>query len=355
MVNHQRTIDLSLAQQSGWLNDRGLGHSVGESFKLPAEAARLAYGVPESLGGVDGTLVDVIEEISCISEQCLTSGFVFWCQRAFIECLIASSNCWLQQQILPSILRAECSGATELFNALQVKAFLEAETVVLEGFLPWISNLQPENFVVAIAAQATTGETLVIAVPSSADGLERGEDLQLLGLQASWTSTLRLNQVRLPRQWIISEDGSSFVAKIRPALVFMQSGLALGIARRSLQETLQSLDALGEEALMNRLKYNCLTLAQLENQVRSLNALPAFDTSHTHQSSELRIALTRLALDSVWLELEAKGKIAYLEASETARRLREVSFLPVLTPSLLELEHELNSFAQISHNAIKKA
>jgi hypothetical protein len=23
-------------------------------------------------------------------EECLTSGFIFWCQRSFIECLVAS-------------------------------------------------------------------------------------------------------------------------------------------------------------------------------------------------------------------------------------------------------------------------
>ncbi|HEY9752214.1 MAG TPA: hypothetical protein V6C46_04655, partial [Coleofasciculaceae cyanobacterium] len=56
-------------------------------------------------------------------------------------------------------------------------------------------------------------------------------------------------------------------------------------------------------------------------------------------------ALTRLALDLVWLELEVKGGSAYFKPSGTARRLREVAFLPVLTPSLVQLETELQRHA----------
>lgn len=106
-----------------------------------------------------------------------------------------SSNRWLQERILPEMLLAKCSGTTGLVvgtEALSIQASLEAETLILEGFLLWVSNLQPNNFVVACIAKQSKGEPLVIAVPSSAKGLRRGEDLQLLGLQASWTSSLDL-------------------------------------------------------------------------------------------------------------------------------------------------------------------
>ncbi|BAZ37039.1 acyl-CoA dehydrogenase [Calothrix sp. NIES-4101] len=356
MISQHRTIELSLAERAGWLNDGIPGCSVAESLVLLGNAGRLTSGVPESLGGIGGTILGAIEEISSVSEQCLTSGFVFWCQRTFIEFLTLSSNHWLRHQILPKILQGERSGSVGFANAmkhlvgiepLQVKVSLDAETVTLDGFLPWVSNLQPHNFVVAIAAQANTGEKLIIAVPSGAKGLERGEDLQLLGLQGSWTSTLHLNQVRLSRKWIISEDADSFLASLRPAFLMLQCGLGLGITRRSNQETLQSIDGSNQSVLANRLRYNTLTLIQLEAQLWKLSALSSFENSDLRELLELRLALFRLAVDSVCLELEAKGETAYFKPSGTARRLREVAFLPNLTPSLLELGRELQQSGNI--------
>jgi hypothetical protein len=356
MVSHHRTIELSLAERAGWLNDGTPGYSVAESLALLAKAERLGSGVPESLNGVGGTLLGAVEEISGVSEQCLTSGFVFWCQRTFIEYILKSSNHWLRHQILPKILQGERSGTVEFSNAmknlveiepLQVKVSLDTETVTLDGFLPLISNLQPHNFVVAIAVRANTGEKLIIAVPSEAKGVERGENLQLLGLQGSWTSTLHLNQVRLSRRWIISEDADFFLSNIRPAFLMLQCGLGLGITRRSNQETLQSIDGNNEGVLANRLRYNTLTLIQLETQLWKLSALPSFESSDLRELLEMRLGLFRLALDAVWLELEAKGNSAYLKPSGTARRLREVAFLPILTPSLLELERELQQSGNV--------
>jgi hypothetical protein len=349
MVSQHRTIELSLAEQAGWLNEGVSGCSVASSLDMLSSSGRLAHGVPESLGGLGGTLLSAVEEIATVSEQCLTSGFVFWCQRTFIEYLISSSNRWLHLQILPKILQAQCSGAIvieDVFSAAPVNASLEKDTVTLEGFLPWVSNVQPKNFFVVVTAKTDDGKKLIVAVPSKAKGIQRGDDLQLLGLQASWTSTLHLNKVNLSRQWIISEDADLCLSQIRPKLILMQCALGLGITRRSLQETLHSTDGDNEEALINRLRYNFFTLTQLEAQIWKLGSLQNFNSSK-REILELRVALTRLALDSVWLELEAKGTNAYLKPSGTARRLREVAFLPVMAPTLLQLEQELQQTANV--------
>ncbi|MBL1177215.1 acyl-CoA dehydrogenase family protein [Pantanalinema sp. GBBB05] len=352
MLSQDVTLQLQFAERAGWLNDGFAGSSVYESLAQIAQAGWLRLGIPKAYGGAGGSLLDVVEAISAVSEECLTSGFVFCCQRAFIEYLVVSDNQWLQAEILPQVLQAELSGATALSNAmkhlvgiepLRLSAHLEPDRVTLNGFLPWASNLRPQQFAVAVTAQTRTGQSLVVAVPSQAIGLQRGEDLQLFGLQASWTSTLRLEQVQLATNWIISEDAPTFLAKIRPALLLMQSGLALGMARRSLQETLQSIDGNNEPALITRLRSTAMTLAKLESQLWQFATSCQFSLAQNRQLIELRIALTRLAMELVTLELEAKGGMAYLRPSGTARRLREVTFLPILTPSLVQLEIELQN------------
>ncbi|MGI0484031.1 acyl-CoA dehydrogenase [Pantanalinema rosaneae CENA516] len=362
MISQDTALPISLAETARQLNDGGGNCHVGESLAQLAASGYLGLGVATSLGGVGGQLWDVVQGIAMVSEQCLTSGFVFWCQRTLIEYVVASDNSWLQAEILPLVLRAEWSGVTGLSNAmkhlagieqLRIQASLNADTVQLNGFLPWVSNLQPDKFVVAIAAQTVNGQSLVVAVPASAKGLTRGEDLQLLGLQASWTSTLQFDSVQLPHEWIISDHATTFLPKIRPAFLLMQCGLAWGIARRSLQETGQSLNPNNEVALSSRWQINSTQLRHLETELQSLSTtnITDFGIAQIRQLFELRVTLTRLAVEVVQLELEAKGGAAYLKPSGTARRLREVSFLPVLTPSLVQLETELHRHASAG-NAI---
>ncbi|MCY1304610.1 hypothetical protein D9M70_543690 [compost metagenome] len=57
----------------------------------------------------------------------------------------------------------------------------------------------------------------------------------------------------------------------------------------------------------------------------------------------LRIGLAGLVAEAVHLELLASGGKAYLHAHGAgfARRLRESAFVPVVTPSLVQLRNEL--------------
>jgi hypothetical protein len=77
--------------------------------------------------------------------------------------LAASNNTYLQNKILPAVLKGEIAGATGLSNAmkylggieeLRLQAKIEGENVTVNGFLPWASNLDSNGeFIVAVAAQ----------------------------------------------------------------------------------------------------------------------------------------------------------------------------------------------------------
>ena len=58
---------------------------------------------------------------------------------------------------------------------------------------------------------------------------------------------------------------------------------------------------------------------------------------------EVRIALAEAAQQAVQLELQASGGAAYLKPAGDgfARRWREAAFLPIVTPSLVQLKTEL--------------
>lgn len=351
-----KNIRTYLAEQAAALH---AGHIAGEALiPLLGKDDAIRVGIDPVLGGKAKTaLWHAVEAIATVTEESLTAGFVLWGQRVFAEYVAQSDNDWLKTHVLPAILDGTKAGATGLSNAmkylsgietLQVRATLEAEHVVLDGELPWVSNLAPDNFIVAAMAQTTTGKNIIVAIPSEAAGLTRSQDLDLIGLQASQTAALRLNQVRLPRHWIIHEDASAFLPVIRPRFLLLQCGLALGLAYRALKEVNA---ALGHQQRAQRLLSEQVN--HTWDRFRALKDL-LIQASHTDQISvafsknlfELRIALTKLSVDAVFLELQAQGGKAYFKQSLLSRHLTEVAFLPVVTPSLMHLEIELARYRQ---------
>ena len=123
-----------------------------------AERGLLAKGVPEKLGGNGGGLLEMVEVIATVASSCMTSAFVVWCQRMFLEYVATSTNPYLAEEVLPQVLRVNKFGATGLANAMKHFASLEeirvtaertSEGYVLAGGLPWVSNLVDNRFVVA--------------------------------------------------------------------------------------------------------------------------------------------------------------------------------------------------------------
>jgi alkylation response protein AidB-like acyl-CoA dehydrogenase len=326
------------------------GQCIADALLLLSREGWLGAGVPQALGGQGGSLRDAVLAIAAISERCLTSGFVFWCQRTFAEFLVASGNPWLRAAVLPRVLSGECSGATGLSDAmrqpfpaarLRVQAAVDDGRVTLRGTVPWASNLRPGGFVMAVAARAAPDRAVVVAVPSSAAGLVREPDRQLLGLQGSWTAGVRLEGVELPHEWLLSDDPAAFVSRVRSTVILLQCGLSLGLARRSVAEALGTAAGRGR-TLGPSVQAIGAELRQHEATLASLTVRPGADAGRLATVLTLRIALTRLAVRAVHLELEAVGGGAYRDASGTARRVREAAFLPILTPSVVQLEAELN-------------
>lgn len=316
-----------------------------------AESQLLRVGIDPALGGSGGQVSDAVEAIAAIASRSLAAAFVCWGQRAFIEYLLHSPNQALRERLLPELLKGELAGATGLSNAmkylsgieaLQVRGQPQADGWNLDGRLHWVTNLRKSGFVVAAAIEDDAGGApFVLAIPSTAQGLERSDDLQLMGLQSSNTAALAFHQVALGRDWLLHDNAREFLPKVRPAFLALQCGMAIGLARRALDEVQAHLQGRGsflEEARQ-------VLLQRLQNTVGELKQ-GLLDGRFLGQPAalfKLRITLAESAADAVQLELQASGGKAYLSAygEGFARRWRESAFVPIVTPSLVQLRAEL--------------
>ncbi|WP_312429080.1 acyl-CoA dehydrogenase family protein [Achromobacter sp.] len=329
--------------------------SLDAATVLPrlAAAGLFRIGLPESQGGSAGTDIgDAIEAVSQVAELSVASAFVAWGQRVFIEYLLTSPNTALAERWLPPLLAGEMAGATALSNAmkflsgiesLQIAAQGDAGQWTLDGRMPWVTNLRPQGFLVAAAVTAPDGTPAVVALPHDIAGLERSADLSLLALQSSNTAALDVRGVRIGPEWLIHADARQYLPGARPAFAGLQCGLSIGLARRALQVAGQAGQGQASRGILGQ------PLQALSAQLEDLTAgLIAGVRSQRFVGEpwalfEIRIALAEVANAAVQLELQASGGAAYLKPGGAgfARRWREAAFLPIVTPSLVQLKTEL--------------
>lgn len=327
--------------------------TAGPETLLPqlTQAGLPHIGVPAALGGKGGQLSEAIAALAAVAQHSLTAAFVLWGHRTFIEYLVQSPNHALAARLLPALLAGRLAGATGLSNAMkylggieQLQATVEPvpNGFTLNGTLPWVTNLRKEGYVVALAADnAGTGAPGIFAVAHDAAGVTRSEDLDLMALRSSNTAAVSLRNVALGEEWQIHPHAKTFLPAVRPAFLGLQCGLALGLARASLATVRAG--ASGNRSILAG-GANALTEA-VEQQWQRL-AQGADDGTFREQPRllfDIRIELAGLAVQAVQLELQARGGRAYLLdcADGFGRRWRESAFLPIVTPSLVQLKTEL--------------
>lgn len=346
-------LDLSLIR---WLDERADALDT-ETGQADALMLRLALGnlfrggVPAAHGGSGDKPSAAVGVVADLAQRSMSAAFVFWAQRAFIECVLASPNRGLIQKLLPSLLQGRLGGAPGLSNAMKFLGGLDPLqtqfTPVPHGFrlngrVAWATNLHRQGFVVALAAgDARGGKPAVFALPHHPNGLRREPDLDLVGLRSTNTAALRLDGVLLDDTWLLHPDAQAFLPAIRPAFVGLQCGLGLGLARASLRSAGAAIEGSGS-VLDSEL---AVLEAAVHTYWQQLSA--GIDDGRLRERPreliELRVRMVELATDAVQLELQALGGRAYLRGDSHgfARRWREAAFLPVLTPTLAQLKTEL--------------
>jgi alkylation response protein AidB-like acyl-CoA dehydrogenase len=320
-----------------------------------AQSGLFATGVPKSEGGSGEALSAVAGVVAELAEYSLSAAFVFWAQRAFMECVLASPNRDLVRRLMPALLQGQLAGAPGLSNAMKFLGGLDRlrvscttcpEEMRLNGSVPWATNLHRQGFAVAIVAGDAQGENAsVIAVPQHAHGLERGTDLDLLALRGTNTAALRLADVMTDQSWQIHPQARIFLPSIRPAFIGFQCGLGIGLARASLRSARQVLG--GAPSILSG------EIAGLDAEIRDCSGalFAGLDDGRLHKRPrellQLRLNMVEMAARAVQLELQALGGRALLrtEGRDFSRRSREAAFLSVVTPTVVQLKNELAKLA----------
>tara|TARA_Y100000588_G_C14174130_1_gene890540 strand:+ start:462 stop:1529 length:1068 start_codon:yes stop_codon:yes gene_type:complete len=328
--NRARTLDRG--DERAFSNVQILSQSSISDMGLPGEASRIS---------------EMANVIVSVAELCMSSAFSLWAHRMAIEYLHRCTNANLQHLLQQQIRPAKVAGSTALATAFMDTLGLRSmpvqyrrnnDHIILNGSIPWASNLRAEGFVAVLGAAGDSGDRIIVAVPSNVEGLVVDPYPDLMALQATDSSSFGLYDCQISLDHIISYEAADFLKAVRPTFLTLQSALCFGIGNAAKKSAEESLSGIAKEFHSD---YDSLCKSWESLRSRYENTLDNQDNTNLVELLSIRLASAQVAQSLVTLEAKILGGRAYVNTSPTARRMREAAFLPVQSPTEAQLLWEL--------------
>jgi alkylation response protein AidB-like acyl-CoA dehydrogenase len=325
--------------------DAVLGHFAGSARGVdrPDGDVRPGLRLLGERGLLNLELPAMAALVEDIAGECLSSAFSLWAHRMVIE-----YSAWSPAaEVRDALVRASVIGSTAMAPALRDVAGIEPVPVVAErtrgglrlnGPIRWASNLFPAA-VVVVPARLDDGSRVVVLMSIDQEGVDRAPSPELLALNATASSSVKLRDVEIPAEAVLSEDLQGFVAAIRPSFLLLQSAFCTGLARRSVTEAESLLDGLNAE-FREDVEQAVQRLATVRGRLHELVREP--ERASRQELLRTRLDASRIAVDATRLEAAVRGGAGFVAGSGTARRLREAAFLPIQSPTEGQLRWELS-------------
>ncbi|PRY51124.1 alkylation response protein AidB-like acyl-CoA dehydrogenase [Geodermatophilus tzadiensis] len=286
--------------------------------------------------------VRMLRQLAAVS---LATAFAAWSQRMVLEYLRCCPPPPPLDGLAAQLRAGTVPGATALAPAvadlagtgtLPLTAVRDGAGWRLSGTVGWASNLFDDAVVVTPARTADEGRVVVLFRRTDPGVTPTGPH-DTLGLRGTGTGGLHLDGLAVGPEQVLSDDLTAFMAVCRPAMLLLQTALALGLADAAL--------AAAQEHLPAVLRADGDALAERRDDLaRRLEDLAGDRVGvGPGDLARLRLAALDVAAEAVRLETAVAGGAGYLAGSATARRVREVAFLPVQAPTYGQLRREISA------------
>jgi alkylation response protein AidB-like acyl-CoA dehydrogenase len=248
--NVRQFADESIRPKVREMDEKGVfDHSILDQF---FRLGLMGIEVPESYGGAGGKFFEAILAVEEISAVDPSAGVIVDVQNTLVNnALLRWGNEDQKKRYLPKMVSntvgayalSEASSGSDAF-AMQTRAQLKGSEYVLNGRKLWITNGKEAGlFVLMATVDPSAGYKGVTAflVEKSFPGFSVGKKEDKLGIRASSTCELILEDCRVPRENVLGEVGKGYKIAIetlnegRIGIGAQMTGLARGAWEHALR------------------------------------------------------------------------------------------------------------------------
>lgn len=330
--------------------DPSILETVSEKAKAVdagTEDARYILPILAEAGLLDTDLLTAARTVREISRRDLSVGFTIWA-HLMTQTYLANANkpaASAVEQSLRSGARPGITGMAAAFKEFAGCGEIELTATPVEGGyrvtgkLNWASNLY-DDAVLVTAVRTDDGDRLLIFVESGAEGLTFGKPFGLLGLNATASAWVSLENVFVPESQVLTHDFDAFILQVRPTFVVLQIAECIGVAEAAIaaaSERLFGVNATFADEVQDIAAKISDIIARQENIITRVGNS---DISPV-ELLELRLDAAEVAVAAANVEVRVAGGAGYAKSSPASRRFREAAFIPVQSPSEAQLRWEL--------------
>jgi len=222
-------------------------------FKQMGELGLMGVLVPTSYGGAGLGYQEYVDIIVEIARVCGGIGLSLAAHNSLCAGhLLTFGNEEQKNRWLPKLASGEWIGAWGLTEAntgsdalrMNTTAVLEGDTYVINGSKNWITHGKSGDIAIIMARTGNKTESSGVSafvVEKSTPGFTHGKKENKLGMRASETTELILDNVRIPKENLLGMEGDGFkqAMKILDGGRISIAALALGIAKGALDAAIK--------------------------------------------------------------------------------------------------------------------
>ncbi len=320
-------------------------------------AGAFAHAVSSQYEGSSKGLKYAVQSIEEVSKDCLSTGFIAWCQVACTWYLENTENTALKAKLLPEVASGRVLAGTGLSNPM--KHFADIEKIALtatqveggyivNGMLPWVSNLGEGHYFGIAAKMADSEDYMMAMVSNELEGMSLRCNAHFIALEGTGTYSCLFRNSFVPDELVLAAPCDEYVDRIRPGFMLTQVGMGLGLTASCVELMRRANKRLGHvnrylddqvediDADLQAARQRTYEIADRLNECTGIA-----DAQMNREIVQARATASELSLRSSQAAMLHAGARAYVKGSAAERKLREAYFVAIVTPALKHLKKVL--------------
>lgn len=323
-----------------------------ESFKKMGELGLLGIPFPEKYGGSGGDTVSYALAVEEIGRACGGTGlsyaatvslgatpfYHFGTEQQKEEYLVPMA----QGLTLGSFGLTEPNAGSDA-GGTRTKAYLDGDEWVINGEKCWITNASYANqiIVTAVTGKDYRGRNKVTAliVPTNSEGLTIRAEYRKMGVRASNTCEIVLENVRVPKENILGDEERGFSQFLetldggRISIAALSVGIAQSAFEKSIKyakERVQFGQAISKfQAIQFKLANMAMEIELARNQILKAAWLKDQGKPFKKEAAIVKLYASEMGFRTCNEAIQIHGGYGYMEEYDVERHLRDIKLMEI--------------------------